>query len=70
MAANRRKVLVPLATLMVAGSVAVGSGASFTSLSDICMLSTIKSVLYAFPCLILPCSSEIKDMSKGKDKQY
>ena len=31
MAANRRKILVPLATLMVAGSVAVGSGASFTS---------------------------------------
>lgn len=31
MAANRRKVLVPLATLMVAGAVAVGSGASFTS---------------------------------------
>lgn len=31
MAANRRKVLVPLATLVVAGSVAVGSGASFTS---------------------------------------
>ena len=31
MAANRRKVLVPLATLMVAGTVAVGSGASFTS---------------------------------------
>lgn len=29
--ANRRKVLVPLATLMVAGAVAVGSGASFTS---------------------------------------
>ncbi|WP_309648844.1 hypothetical protein [Nocardioides sp.] len=31
MAAIRRKVLVPLATLVVAGSVAVGSGASFTS---------------------------------------
>lgn len=31
MAATRRKVLVPLATLMVAGTVAVGSGASFTS---------------------------------------
>ncbi len=31
MAATRRKVLVPLATLMVAGAVAVGSGASFTS---------------------------------------
>lgn len=31
MAANRRKILVPLATLMVAGAVAVGSGASFTS---------------------------------------
>lgn len=29
--ANRRKALVPLATLMVAGAVAVGSGASFTS---------------------------------------
>ncbi len=29
--ATRRKVLVPLATLMVAGTVAVGSGASFTS---------------------------------------
>lgn len=29
--ATRRKVLVPLATLMVAGAVAVGSGASFTS---------------------------------------
>lgn len=31
MAANRRKILVPLATLTVAGAVAVGSGASFTS---------------------------------------
>ena len=31
MAATRRKVLVPLATLMVAGAVAVGAGASFTS---------------------------------------
>lgn len=31
MAANRRKILVPLATLAVAGAVAVGSGASFTS---------------------------------------
>lgn len=31
MAANRRKVLVPLATLAIAGSVAIGSGASFTS---------------------------------------
>ncbi|MGA8256374.1 MAG: hypothetical protein WB767_07335 [Nocardioides sp.] len=31
MAANRRKVLIPLATLVVAGSVAVGSGATFTS---------------------------------------
>lgn len=29
--ATRRKVLVPLATLLVAGTVAVGSGASFTS---------------------------------------
>lgn len=29
--ATRRKVLVPLATLMVAGTIAVGSGASFTS---------------------------------------
>lgn len=31
MTANRRKILVPLATLTVAGAVAVGSGASFTS---------------------------------------
>ena len=30
MAANRRKILVPLATLTVAGAVAVGSGATFT----------------------------------------
>lgn len=28
---NRRKVLVPLATLLAAGAIAVGSGASFTS---------------------------------------
>lgn len=30
---NRRKVLVPLATMMVAGAVAIGSGATFTSTS-------------------------------------
>lgn len=30
---NRRKVLVPLATMLVAGAVAVGSGADFTSSS-------------------------------------
>ena len=31
MTANRRKVLVPLATLLAAGAVAVGSGATFSS---------------------------------------
>lgn len=33
MATSRRKVLVPLATLLAAGAVAVGSGATFTSTS-------------------------------------
>ena len=28
---NRRKILIPLATLLAAGAVAVGSGATFTS---------------------------------------
>lgn len=31
MTSNRRKVLVPLATLLAAGAVAIGSGATFTS---------------------------------------
>jgi hypothetical protein len=31
---NSRKVLVPLATLLVAGAVAVGSGATWTAESD------------------------------------
>lgn len=31
---NRRKILVPLATLLAAGAIAVGSGASFTSTSN------------------------------------
>ena len=30
---NRRKILIPLATLLAAGAVAVGSGATFTSTS-------------------------------------
>ena len=42
MAANRRKVLVPLATLLAAGAVAVGSGATFTSQSGN-TLSTVAS---------------------------
>ena len=42
MAANRRKVLVPLATLLAAGAVAVGSGATFTSTSGN-TLSTVAS---------------------------
>ena len=37
---NRRKVLVPLTTVLVAGAVAVGSGATFTSTTD----NTISSV--------------------------
>ena len=37
---NRRKVLVPLATVLVAGAVAVGSGATFTSTTN----NTISSV--------------------------
>lgn len=32
--ATRRKVLVPLATLLAAGAIAVGSGASFTSVTE------------------------------------
>lgn len=47
MAANRRKVLVPLATLMVAGSVAVGSGASFTSTTASTTTVTSGSVTHA-----------------------
>jgi len=34
MSKNRRKVLVPLATLLAAGAVAVGSGATFTSTTN------------------------------------
>ena len=37
---NRRKVLIPLATVLVAGAVAVGSGATFTSTTN----NTISSV--------------------------
>ena len=40
MTANRRKVLVPLATLLAAGAVAVGSGATFSSTTG----NTISSV--------------------------
>ena len=40
MTANRRKVLVPLATVLAAGAVAVGSGATFTSETN----NTISSV--------------------------
>ena len=40
MTANRRKVLVPLATVLAAGAVAVGSGATFSSQTD----NTISSV--------------------------
>lgn len=40
MTSNRRKVLVPLATLLAAGAVAVGSGATFTSSTG----NTISSV--------------------------
>ena len=40
MTANRRKVLVPLATVLVAGAVAVGSGATFSSETN----NTISSV--------------------------
>ena len=40
MTANRRKVLVPLATLLAAGAVAVGSGATFSSQTN----NTISSV--------------------------
>lgn len=47
MAATRRKVLVPLATLMVAGSVAVGSGASFTSTTASTTSVTSGSVTHA-----------------------
>lgn len=42
MAATRRKILVPLATLLAAGAVAVGSGATFTSQSGN-TLSTVAS---------------------------
>lgn len=37
---NRRKILVPLATVLAAGTIAVGSGATFTSTTD----NTISSV--------------------------
>lgn len=47
MAAIRRKVLVPLATLVVAGSVAVGSGASFTSTTASTTAVTSGSVTHA-----------------------
>lgn len=45
--ATRRKVLVPLTTLMVAGAVAVGSGASFTSTTASTTSVTSGSVTHA-----------------------
>ena len=46
MTANRRKVLVPLATLLVAGAVAIGSGATWTSTTSSSVTVTSGDLLH------------------------
>ena len=43
---NTRKILVPLATLLVAAAVAVGSGATFTSSSDSAITATAGDLIH------------------------
>ena len=43
---NTRKILVPLATLLVAAAVAVGSGATFTSSSESAITATAGDLVH------------------------
>ena len=66
MAANRRKILVPLATLVAAASVAVGSGASFTSTTASTTAVTSGSVTHASDTTSLAITNiKDKDVIRG-----
>ncbi len=58
---NRRKILVPLATLLAAGAVAVGSGATFTSTSNSAVAVTSGALSHSNDTL----SMELDDLKPG-----
>ena len=58
---NRRKILVPLATLLAAGAVAVGSGATFTSTTNSAVAVTSGSLSHSNSNV----SMELDDLKPG-----
>lgn len=65
MTANRRKVLVPLATLLAAGSVAVGSGATFSSTTGNTISSVTSGTLTQSNSKANAAIFDLRDMKPG-----